>query len=115
MPKYRQVVQPDGTSKLVEVVHSAPRPRLHIKNERRGFVSPVDGTWVDGQKAEREHAARNNVVHASEFGNDFCRGWFERKQKERNDFSEGKLPAHRKDVKKDLLAAYEKLANQPEN
>jgi len=31
-----------------------------------GYQSPVDGTWIDDRKQEREHMAKHGVVHTAE-------------------------------------------------
>ena len=33
-----------------------------VLGDQAGFVSPIDGTFVDGRKAMREHCAKHNVV-----------------------------------------------------
>jgi len=86
MPRYRQVINEDGSSTLVEI--GASRPTHHtaaIQGDIEPFVSPVDGTVISDRGQLREHNKRNNVVNTAEFNPEFL----ERKRKERERLHSG--------------------------
>jgi hypothetical protein len=80
MPRYRQVINEDGSSTLVEIGTS--RPANHsaaVQGDIEPFVSPVDGSVISDRKQLREHNRKHNVVNTAEFSTEFL----ERKRKER--------------------------------
>ena len=80
MPRYRQVINEDGSSTFVEIGTSRPTHNTAaIQGDIEPFVSPVDGTVISDRKQLREHNKRNNVVNTAEFSPEFL----ERKREER--------------------------------
>ena len=80
MPRYRQVINEDGSSTFVEIGASRPAHNTAaIQGDIEPFVSPVDGTVISDRKQLREHNKRNNVVNTAEFSPEFL----ERKREER--------------------------------
>ena len=56
---YRQVKQPDGTSKMVEI--AAPKPLSSDLRFDGTFVSPVTGEVISNKRALDDHNKRNGV------------------------------------------------------
>lgn len=74
MPRWRQVVNEDGTSRFVRIDEAKTRQRSHaIHGEISRFVSPIDGSVIDDRKQMREHCERHGVVPAQEFSADHYR------------------------------------------
>lgn len=68
-------VQHPETGKLIpkeEYVRPTSNPSAFVRGDNVEFVSPVDNSVVSGQKALREHNARNGVVDSREYGGHFC-------------------------------------------
>ena len=111
MPKYVQVKQPDGSYKLVEYTPGARgRPRLQLIGTKvhENFKSIIDGEVIQSQRQLREHMARHNVVHQSEFGPNNGEAWFKKKALERHKFWTGEGQAE--EIRKDVIAATEQVA-----
>jgi len=72
VPRYIQKINEDGTSRFVEVGKSDPAATLAIQGDIESFVSPLDGkTVITDRKQLRDHMRKHNVVHASEFSDEF--------------------------------------------
>lgn len=56
----------NGTAVPAEEYQAEPQHGLLIAQDLPGFKSPVDGTWVEGRKALREHNKRNDVVNTAD-------------------------------------------------
>lgn len=59
---YRQIRNPDGTTKLVEIT-----PQKSLPEDLRfdsPFVSPIDGTVIRNKRELDDHNRRNKVVQA---------------------------------------------------
>ena len=61
--------------------------RMAIHGPMDSFVSPIDGAIINGRKDYREHCEKHGVVPAAEFSPEFLA----RKEKERDDFYQGKI------------------------
>ena len=59
---YRQIRQPDGTTKMVEITPSRSLPEDLRFDEP--FVSPVDGSVIRNKRELDDHNRRNGVVQA---------------------------------------------------
>lgn len=95
----RTFVQDPVTRKFVEKQYY--RPVLHyVQGDVQPFISPVDGSIVNSKSGLRNHNAKNNVVNYEEFGD----AHFEKKQKERDDFYQGKTGG--KERLNDIVRAY---------
>ena len=82
MPRYRQVINEDGSSTFVEIGAGRPANHTHaVQGDLEPFVSPVDGSVISDRKQLREHNKRNNVVNTAEFSDEFLAK--KRKERER--------------------------------
>lgn len=89
MPRYRQVVKPDGSFEFVEIASTASTNRsAAVHGDIDAFRSPVDGSIISDRKALREHNQRNNVVNTADLGSD---GYNRERQKERERFFKGEI------------------------
>lgn len=81
---WRQVKNPDGTTKMVEVTPSyMPRDDLRFDGD---FISPIDGSVIRNKRELHEHNRRHNVEQTTE---GHMQDWEERK-KERAGFYDSK-------------------------
>ena len=87
--RYRQVKQPDGSHKLVEITSDAALSRGGVSvfvQPDLNFKSPVDGSAITSHAQLREHNVRHNVIHESEMGSQKDRdNFYARKAAERAD------------------------------
>ncbi len=60
---YRQIKQPDGTSKLVEILNPPPRISEDLRFEGN-FISPVDGSLIRNKYDLVDHNKRNDVIQS---------------------------------------------------
>ena len=67
MPRYVQKVNPDGTSRFVEVGKPDTAKQHYVHGDIEAFVSPIDRTVISDRKQYREHCEKHGVVPAQEF------------------------------------------------
>lgn len=110
--RYRQVQNQAGEWELWEV-EEAPRgqPRLQIMGAKphENYVSPIDGSVITSQRAERRHKEEHGVIHQSELGNNFGQEYYARQKKERDQFLSGESQKHKREVRKEMDVVIEKL------
>ena len=103
--KWRQKVNPDGTSRFVPADDAAVERDggAAIHGDIQSFVSPIDGSVISDRKQLREHNKKHNVVNTSEFNPEFL----ERKKQERERFFKGEhTPAESLARKQELYEAF---------
>ena len=71
MPRWRQVVEDDGTIHYVEIGARARTEQHSVHGDIESFVSPIDGSVISDRKQYREHCEKHNVVPAAEFTPEF--------------------------------------------
>ena len=100
MPRYRQVINEDGSSTFVEICQSrSGNHSAAVQGDIETFVSPVDGSVISDRKQLREHNLRNNVVSADEFSKEF----YDSKAKERErHYTEGPPPEQRQQTRQHI-------------
>ena len=99
MPRYRQVINEDGSSTFVEIGTGRPTHNTAaIQGDIQPFVSPVDGSVISDRKQLREHNKRNNVVNTAEFSPEFL----QRKREERERLYTGERTDSQ--IRKDRMA-----------
>ncbi len=106
MPRYRQVVNEDGSSTFVEIGKNVPRETLAIHGEIERFVSPIDGSVIDDRKAYREHCKKHGVVPSAEFSDEFLA----KKRAERERHYKGASERERKQALYDAMIRAEREA-----
>ena len=42
------------------------RSNIHIISDQKGYVSPIDDTWVEGRTAHREHQRQHDVIECGD-------------------------------------------------
>ena len=103
MPRYRQVIQEDGSSKFVEIGGSTGSRSPAIHGPIEAFVSPVDGSVISDRKSLREHNERHRVTNTADFGPDHLR----RKADERRIAAERDKRERGREIYERTTAAFE--------
>jgi hypothetical protein len=104
MPRYRQVINEDGSSTFVEIgARRSSDSGVSIQGDIDPFVSPIDGTVISDRKQYREHCKQHNVVPAAEFSPEF----YERKRKERERMYTGERTPS--EIKASKMEIYERI------
>ncbi len=104
MPRYRQVINEDGTSTFVELGAKArPVDGVAVHGDIEPFVSPLDGSVISDRKQLRDHMAKHGVVPAAEFSQEF----YDRKAQERARVYTGERTQEQ--VRKDRQAIWETI------
>lgn len=60
------IADKDGHWVPIEEFVRADQPKWQVMRDSPGCVSPIDGTWIEGKAARREHMRRHNVVEAGD-------------------------------------------------
>ena len=80
MPRYRQVFDKELNKHVLVEIGQTQSPSGHfVRGDTPDFVSPIDGTIVNGAKGMREHCEKHGVVPVREFDENHMA----RKRKER--------------------------------
>ncbi len=82
--------------------HRRTLARSRIIGDMPDFVSPIDGTIVNGRKGWREMCRRHDVTHYS----DFTQEW-KQKAQQREAVAEGRCAKTREERKRDIAKAME--------
>ncbi len=107
MPRYRQIVNEDGSSTFVEIGRSAPKAHgVAVHGDIEAFVSPIDGSVIDDRKKYREHCKRHGVVPQAEFSDEFLA----KKRAERERHYKGASERERKQALYDAIIRAEREA-----
>ena len=110
MPRYRQTRNQAGEWELIELgPKESPLPRVHLQTRRPSYRSPIDGTAIEGRRADREHMRQHDVVRLGDYGDNDGRAYFERKALERQQYADGSHPELRKEIKQDIVESIQKV------
>lgn len=112
MPRYVQVQNQAGEWELIEVEERQRGvPRLQIVGAavREAYKSIIDGTIVTGQRSEKRHMEKHNVVRQSDFGENNGAAYYRREAEKRDAFARGESQEHRRDVKKSVVETVQRL------
>lgn len=110
MPRYVQVKNQAGMYELWEIEKQPPRPRVHIIGDiKESYRSPIDGAVIGSRRDLRYHKDKHDVILHADYGENNGEAYLARKQEILEQKRLGNDPEQRKDIKKDLLASYEKV------
>jgi len=110
MPRYVQVKNQAGMYELWEVERQPPRARVHIIGDlKEAYRSPIDGSVISSRQDLRYHKDKHDVILHADYGENNGEAYLARKQHDLEQRRLGNDPEIKKDIKKDLLASYERV------